>query len=138
MLTDAQCEVLQKSFVLIELIAQIIHADTFLARLHCILKESSSEIIHLSLVKLHPILGHTGPDDLPQLRLIDHTVSVGIVNLKQEGELLLIPLVGELVHRLEELLQRDGPGAVLVEDPEGALHEERLQQTGKLFSTFVL
>ena len=32
------------------------------------------------------------------------------------------------MHRLEELLQGDGPGAVLVEDPEGALHEERLRR----------
>ena len=32
------------------------------------------------------------------------------------------------MHRLEELLQRDGARAVLVEDPEGALHEERLRR----------
>ena len=60
------------------------------------------------------------------------------VYLEEERQLFLLALICKLVHRLEELLQGDGPGAVLVEDPEGALHEERLQQTGKLFSTFVL
>ena len=36
--------------------------------------------------------------------------------------------MSELMHRLEELFQGHGARPVLVEDPEGALHEERLRR----------
>ena len=39
------------------------------------------------------------------------------------------------MHRLQELLQGDGARAVLVEDPEGALHEERLRRVNNSASS---
>ena len=46
-LTDAECEVLQKTFVFPELITEIINTDTVLARLHGILVQSSGQVINL-------------------------------------------------------------------------------------------
>ena len=46
-LTYAECEVLQKTFVFLELITEIINTDTVLSRLHGILVQSSGEVINL-------------------------------------------------------------------------------------------
>ena len=85
-----------------ELITEVINTDTLLPRLHGILVQSSGQVInlsveygdlsgtrlvekyYLSLVKLHPILRHTGLDDLPELRLIDHSVTIWIINLARD------------------------------------------------------
>ena len=60
-------------------------------------------------------------------------LTVQIVDLEEEDELLVGALAGELMHRLDELGHADGAVLVAVEDAEGALHEERLQKIrGKL------
>ena len=56
-------------------------------------------------------------------------LTVQIVDLEEEDELLVGALAGELVHRLDELGHADGAVLVAVEDAEGALHEEGLQKT---------
>ena len=91
--------------MLLELITEVIHADSLLARLDCVIVQSLDEVINLDLVKLHAVLRDAGLDDLPELRLVNDPVTVGVIHLEQERELLLLPLVGELVHGLQELLQ---------------------------------
>ena len=54
-LTYAECEVLQKTFVFLELITEIINTDTVLSRLHGILVQSSGEVINLP-VKLSDLV----------------------------------------------------------------------------------
>ena len=55
-------------------------------------------------------------------------LTVQIVDLEEEDELLVGALPGELMHRLDELGHADGAVLVAVEDAEGALHEEGLQK----------
>ena len=65
-----------------------------------------------------------------QLRVV---LTVQIVDLEEEDELLVGALAGELMHRLDELGHADGAVLVAVEDAEGSLHKERLQKdTGKI------
>ena len=60
-------------------------------------------------------------------------LTVQIVDLEEEDELLVGALAGELMHRLDELGHAHGAVLVAVEDAEGSLHEERLQKIrGKL------
>lgn len=53
-------------------------------------------------------------------------LTVDVVNLEEEPDLVVGSLAGELVHRVQELLQRYGARVVLVEDLEDPLREERL------------
>ena len=55
-------------------------------------------------------------------------LTVYVVDLEEELDLVVRRLYGELVHGVQELLEGDGPAVVLVEDLEHSLHEERLQQ----------
>ena len=55
-------------------------------------------------------------------------LTVYVVDLEEELDLVVRRLSGELVHGVQELLEGDGPAVVLVEDLEHSLHEERLQQ----------
>ena len=54
-------------------------------------------------------------------------LTIRVVHLEQEGELLLLPLVGELVHGLQELLQGDCPASILVKNTKSPLHKEFLK-----------
>ena len=45
--TYAECEVLQKTFVFLELITEVINTDTLLPWLHGILVQSSGQVINL-------------------------------------------------------------------------------------------
>ncbi len=53
-------------------------------------------------------------------------LTVDVVDLEEELDLVVRGLPRELVHGVDELLQADGPVVVLVEDVEHALNEERL------------
>jgi len=53
-------------------------------------------------------------------------LTIQIVHLKQKPDLIFRGLAGELVHRVDKFLQRDGARIVLVEDLEYSLREERL------------
>ncbi len=55
------------------------------------------------------------------------TLTVQVVDLEQEYELLVGRLPGEVVHRVDELRHGDGAVAVAVKDAEGALDEEGLR-----------
>ena len=55
-------------------------------------------------------------------------LTVNVVDLEEELDLVVGTLSGELVHGVDELLQADAPVVVLVEDVKHALHEERLRQ----------
>ena len=55
-------------------------------------------------------------------------LTVDVVDLEEELDLVVGTLAGELVHGVDELLQADAPVVVLVEDVKDALHEERLQK----------
>ena len=61
--------------MLLELITKIIHCDAILTRLDSISKECLSKIINLVLIKLHPILCHTRLDNLPQLCLVNLSIT---------------------------------------------------------------
>ena len=54
-------------------------------------------------------------------------LTVDVVDLEEELDLVVGALPGELVHRVDEFLQADAPVVVLVEDVKDALHEERLK-----------
>ena len=54
------------------------------------------------------------------------TLTVNVVDLEEELDLVVGTLSGELVHGVDELLQADAPVVVLVENVKDALHEERL------------
>lgn len=53
-------------------------------------------------------------------------LTVNVVDLEEELDLVVGALSGELVHGVDELLQADAPVVVLVENVKDALHEERL------------
>ena len=53
-------------------------------------------------------------------------LTIQIVHLKQKPDLIIRGLAGELMHRVDKFLQRDGPRVVLIEDLEHSLREERL------------
>ena len=111
-----------------ELITEVINTDSILPRLHRIIVQSLHEVTHLGLIKLHPVLRDAGLDDFPELGLINDPVSVGVIHLEQERELLLLTLVGELMHGLQELLQRHASAAVLVKQTKCPLHEVYLER----------
>lgn len=54
-------------------------------------------------------------------------LTVQIVDFEEEPDFVVSALTCELMHGLDELLQRDGSRVVLVEDLEDALREEGLQ-----------
>jgi hypothetical protein len=54
-------------------------------------------------------------------------LTVQVVDFEQETDLVVGGLSGELVHRVQELLQRDRTRVVLVEDLEDSLGEEGLK-----------
>ena len=54
-------------------------------------------------------------------------LTVDVVDLEEELDLVVGTLAGELVHGVDELLQADAPVVVLVENVKDALHEERLE-----------
>jgi hypothetical protein len=56
-------------------------------------------------------------------------ITVQIVHLEQKPDLIIWRLAGELVHRVDEFLQRDGPRIVLIEDLEHTFREERLEKS---------
>jgi hypothetical protein len=57
-------------------------------------------------------------------------LTVDVIDLEEELDLVVWRLSGELVHGVQELLEGDGTAVVLVEDLEHPLHEEGLQNTG--------
>ena len=69
-------------------------------------------------------------------------LTVYVVDLEEELDLVVRRLSGELVHGVDELLQRDAAVVILVEDVEHALHEERLKKMffkeGPLYIYFCL
>ena len=54
-------------------------------------------------------------------------LTVDVVDLEEELDLVVGTLPGELVHGVDEFLQADAPVVVLVEDVKDAFHEERLK-----------
>lgn len=54
--------------------------------------------------------------------------TVEVVNFEEEPNFVVGGLPGELMHRVQELLERNRARVVLVEDLENALGEERLQR----------
>jgi hypothetical protein len=57
-------------------------------------------------------------------------LTIDVIDLEEELDLVVRRLSGELVHGVQELLEGDGTAVVLVEDLEYPLHEEGLQNTG--------
>jgi hypothetical protein len=54
-------------------------------------------------------------------------LTIQIVHLEQKLDLIIRGLAGELVHRVDKFLQRDGARVVLIEDLEHSVREERLK-----------
>ncbi len=57
-------------------------------------------------------------------------LTIDVIDLEEELDLVVWRLSGELVHGVQELLEGDGTAVVLVEDLEHPLHEEGLHNTG--------
>ena len=55
-------------------------------------------------------------------------LTVNVVDFKEELDLVVGTLPGELVHRVDELLQADAAIVVLVEDVKDPLDEKRLKR----------
>jgi hypothetical protein len=55
-------------------------------------------------------------------------LTIDVIDLEEELDLVVRRLSGELVHGVQELLEGDGTAVVLVEDLEHPLHEEGLQK----------
>ncbi len=56
------------------------------------------------------------------------SLTIDVIDLEEELDLVVRRLSGELVHGVQELLEGDGTAVVLVEDLEHPLHEEGLQK----------
>ena len=140
--------------MLLELITKIIHCDAILARLDSISKECLSKIINLVLIKLHPILCHTRLDNLPQLCLVNLSITwregenekvlyivlptIRVIHLEQEREFLLLPLVSKLMHSLKELFKRDCATSILVKNTKSPLNKKFLKNLIKYFDVKLL
>ncbi len=64
---------------------------------------------------------------MAQLSLSLCLLTVNVIDLEEELDLVIWTLPGELVHGVKELLERDGTVVVLVKDVEHSLNEEGLQ-----------
>ena len=90
----------------------------------------AGHIFHAEIVKLIERRGTALKLPLSLLqRAVAKRLTVQIVDLEEEDELLVGALAGELVHRLDELGHAHRPVLVPVEDAERPLHEEGLQKT---------
>ena len=73
---------------------------------------------------------------LAQLHLVDDAVAVVVAHVEDDAQLVLRLALGKEHHRVEELLERDAPVAVLVDDVEHHLHEDvvalHAQRVGEL------
>lgn len=60
-------------------------------------------------------------------------LTVYVVDLEEEPDLVVGRFSGELVHRVNEFLQRYRPGTVLVEDLEDSFREEWLKTNEMIY-----
>lgn len=123
---DTNAQVLQQSTVLLQLVFQRLVRDRTLVLRISVFEHGQGQILDLFVRKLHSVLFHARPDDVLQLLVLDQAVTVNVVHLKQELDLILRRLARELVNRVDEFLQRNRSRIVLVEDREDAIAEEGL------------
>ncbi len=79
------------------------------------------------------VQSHTGTAVLERIIHIQ-ALTIDVIDLEEELDLVVRRLSGELVHGVQELLEGDGAAVVLVEDLEHSLHEEGLQNTRRKLS----
>lgn len=97
-----------------------------------IIEHRTRQIVELSVGKLHSVLVHAGTHDVLQLFVLNQAVAIQIVDFEEKFDFVLGRLAGELVHGVDELLQRDGARVVFVEDLKDAFVEKWLKNEMKL------
>ena len=63
---------------------------------------------------------------------IEFQLTIQIVHFEEENEFFVWSISGELVHGVDEFCHGNAAILVTVEDPEGSLHEERLEKVGTI------
>lgn len=97
-----------------------------------IIEHRTRQIVELSVGKLHSVLVHARTHDVLQLFVLNQAVAIQIVDFEEKFDFVLGRLARELVHGVDELLQRDGARVVFVEDLEDTFVEEWLEIKVKL------
>ena len=107
-----------------QLLLEVVQSHRLLPLTHSVVEQSAGEIVQFILVKVHPILPHTGLNHLPEVPLLQDSVLVYVVDLEEKLDLCVIISGAELSHSLDKLCLCDVSTPVAVKYLEYSLNKK--------------